>query len=249
MASFEVQQSALCAYREMARSQSGFALLIERLRAYENPDLIADILASPDVPAGLRCARLLQWAAQDPDNEFAHRSAARALAAAGRHADALGPIQRWLRRQPQGVEANALMAECCRNLGRSGLAETHGQMAKSAAVGDLTAAPGFLHIAAAPKLRDFARTFRAMHGCPYHIEASGQTLIHFHPSRTGGTSLRDGFRNLYDAGEVFVFGDFREPYLKSRQDLIDAAGTGSPASITPCRRTIFLPKNTPTSLS
>ena len=34
MANNDVQRSALAAYRQMARSQSGFALLIERLRAF-----------------------------------------------------------------------------------------------------------------------------------------------------------------------------------------------------------------------
>ena len=175
------------------------------------------------MPAQLCGDRLLQWAAGDPGNDFAQASAARAPAAAGRHGEALAPLRRWLFRDPANAEANALLSESYGQLGRPDLAAKRGRRARRAALLDLTAPPGFVAIAVCAKIRDFARAFREAHGCPYHLEASAQTLIHFHPSRTGGTSLRDGFRNLYDADEVFVFGDFREPYLKSRQQLIDAS--------------------------
>lgn len=213
----------LNASREMVKSDSGFRLLINRLKAYGDTNQVVEILYSPEISPDLRADRFSQWADLDPENKFVQRCATRSLIAAGRHREAQNQLQRWLLWDSHGAEPNALLSETYRHMKRADLADSCAHRANLAAQDDLMSTPGFIRISACPDIRDFARAFREKHGCPYHIEESGQSLIHFHHWRTGGTTLRDCFQNLFDPSQVFVFGDFRDPYLKSRQELLDAA--------------------------
>lgn len=207
----------------MVKSDSGFRLLINRLKAYGDTNQVVEILYSPEISPDLRADRFSQWADLDPENKFVQRCATRSLIAAGRHREAQNQLQRWLLWDSHGAEPNALLSETYRHMKRADLADSCAHRANLAAQDDLMSTPGFIRISACPDIRDFARAFREKHGCPYHIEESGQSLIHFHHWRTGGTTLRDCFQNLFDPSQVFVFGDFRDPYLKSRQELLDAA--------------------------
>jgi len=210
------------ANRDMANSESGFQLLFNRLKAFGNTDQIVEILYSPELDAGLRADRFSEWADLEPGNEFVQRCAARTLVAAGRHKDAQKYLQRWLNWDGVGAEPNALMSETYRHLNEDNLSLVCAAKARAAAKSDLNSKPGFVDISAYPKIRDFARSFRDKHGCRFHIEQGGQTLIHFHHWRTGGTTIRDSFRNLFDPDQIFIFGDYRDPFLKSRQELLDS---------------------------
>ena len=206
----------------MARPENGFQLLVNRLKAFGNADQIVEILYSPEMDTDLRADRFSEWADLEPENEFVGRCAARTLVAAGRHKEAHIYLQQWLLRDGAGAEPNALMSEVYLHLKEDNLAAACARKAHAAAKGDLNSSPGFVDISAYPKIRDFARLFRDKHGCRFHIEEGGQTLIHFHHWRTGGTTIRDSFRNLFDPNQIFIFGDYRDPFLKSRQELLDS---------------------------
>ena len=217
-----LQHNSRDANPDLTRSENGFLLLINRLKAFGNADQIVEILYSPEMDSDLRAVRFSEWADLEPENEFVQRCAARTLVAASRYQMAQKYLRRWLIQDGGGAEPNALLSETYRHLKNDEHAVARAHHARASAKTILMSNPGFVQISAYPKIRDFARLFRDKHGCRFHIEDGGHTLIHFHHSRSGGTTIRDCFRNLFDPNQVFIFGHYRDPFLKSRQELLDS---------------------------